>query len=144
MQLQSVFKNNEKIPIKYTADGDDINPPLNILNVPKNTKSFVLIIEDPDAPARIWTHWAVFNIPPDIRNIEENNVPKNSKLGENSAKILTYHGPSPPSGIHRYFFKLYALDIMLDLPEGTSKTEIEKEMSGHIIEKAELMGVYGR
>ena len=144
MIIQSVFKNNEKIPVKYTADGENINPSINILDSPKNTKSFVLFIEDPDAPAGTWIHWVVFDIPVNIRRIEENSVPFGAKLGKNSMKMLDYHGPAPPSGVHRYFFKFYALDNVLDLNEGASKPEIENAMSGHILEKTELMGVYGR
>jgi Raf kinase inhibitor-like YbhB/YbcL family protein len=144
MEIKSVFKVREKIPVKYTADGEDINPPLEILDAPQNTKSFALIVDDPDARAETWVHWVVFNIPFNIRKIEENSAPNGAKLGINDAKILKYHGPAPPSGIHRYFFKLYALDNLIDLDEGARKPDIEKAMTGHIIEKAELIGFYGR
>jgi Raf kinase inhibitor-like YbhB/YbcL family protein len=144
MIIKSVFKNMEKIPIRYTADGDDINPPMEIIDAPQKTKSLVLIIDDPDAPNRTWVHWVVFNIPPAIKKIEENSVPRGSVLGLNDMKILKYHGPAPPSGTHRYFFKLYSLDIVLNLLEGVKKEDIEKAMSGHILAKAELIGVYFR
>lgn len=144
MLIRSVFNNKEKIPVRYTGDGEDINPLLEILGAPPNTKSFVLIVDDPDAPRGDWVHWIVFNIPSNIRKIEENSVPMGSILGLNDTKILKYHGPAPPYGIHRYFFKVYALDSLIDLAEGSLKKDVERAMASHIIEKAELIGVYGR
>lgn len=144
MLIRSVFNAHEKIPVKYTADGLDVNPSIDILDAPMNTKSFVLIVDDPDAPKGDWVHWIVFNIPSNVRRIEENSVPSGAKLGMNDAKILEYHGPSPPYGVHRYFFKVYALDSFLDLAESAGKKDVERAMSGHIIEKTELIGVYGR
>jgi len=144
MIIRSVFNSHEKIPVKYTPDGKDVNPAIDILDVPENTKSFVLIIDDPDAPAGDWVHWIVYNIPSNIRRIEENSVPAQARLGMNDAKMLKYHGPSPPYGVHRYFFKLYALDNFLELAEGAKKQDILKAITGHLIAKTELIGVYGR
>lgn len=143
MQIKSIFKNNEKIPVKYTCDGENINPPLEILDIPKNAKTLVLIIDDPDAPAGIWVHWILFNIPI-INKIPENSIPSEAILGMNDFKKLKYGGPCPPSGTHRYFFKLYALDTKLNLPGGSKKSEIEKAMQNHILAKAELIGLYQR
>jgi len=139
MQIKSVFKNNEKIPVKYTCKAGNISPPFAILDVPKNTYSLVLIIDDPDAPSGLFTHWLVFNIPP-IEEIKENSIP--GKQGRNDFQKIGYKGPCPPSGIHHYHFRLFALDSMLNLPEGSSRQEIEKEMSGHIIKNAELIGLF--
>jgi len=144
MLIRSVFNNHEKIPVMYTGDGEDINPSIDILGAPSNTKSFALIVDDPDAPKGDWVHWIVFNIPPSISRIEEDSVPKEALLGINDAKILKYHGPAPPYGVHRYFFKLFALDCMLELNEGASKQDILHAIEGHAIDKTELIGVYGR
>jgi Raf kinase inhibitor-like YbhB/YbcL family protein len=143
MQIKSIFQNNAFIPSKYTADGEDINPPLEISEIPQDAKTLVLIVDDPDAPARIWTHWILFNIPI-INKINENSVPLSAVQGLNDFKVLKYKGPSPPSGTHRYFFKLYALDTKLNLPDGSKKSEIENAMRNHILAKAELIGLYKR
>jgi Raf kinase inhibitor-like YbhB/YbcL family protein len=143
----SAFSAGEMIPSKYTCDGDDISPPLAWSNAPENTISFVLINDDPDAPIGTWDHWILFNIDGKTNELAENvDVSKLSevRLGSNSWRRNNYGGPCPPSGTHRYFFKLYALDTKLDLPEGTGKQEIEKTMSGHILAEAELMGKYKR
>lgn len=139
------FSNNELIPEKYTCDGKDVNPQLYIQNVPKDTKSLVLIVEDPDA-LRLWTHWIVFNINPDTCEIEENSLPLNSILGANTSGKIGYEGPCPPKGeVHRYFFRIYAMDNTLSLlTEGSQRSEIEKAMENHIIEQGELMGKYFR
>lgn len=129
---------------KYTEDGDNINPPLNIDGVPQGTKSLVLIMDDPDAPMGTWVHWVVFNIPPETREIAENSVPEGAVVGKNSWGRMEYGGPAPPSGIHRYFFKLYALDITLPLGPGASKSEVEKAMKGHILAQAQFVGKYTR
>lgn len=139
------FKNQEYIPKKYTGDGRDINPPLIFENVPKGTKSLVLIMDDPDAPMGTWDHWIVFNIPPEVREIKENEVPKGSVLGTNDFRKLEYGGPSPPPGKpHRYFFKLYALDTILNLRQGVRKKEVEKAMQGHVLAQTSLVGLYQR
>jgi Raf kinase inhibitor-like YbhB/YbcL family protein len=144
MQLRSVFNHNEQIPTRYTCDGEDINPKLDISDVPPGAKSMALIVDDPDAPMGTWVHWVVWNIPSDRAGIEENAVPTGAVQGTNSWNKLGYGGPCPPSGTHRYFFKLYALDIEIDLKQGASKEELEKAMKGHILEQAELIGLYNR
>ena len=149
MIVKSEFKNNEKIPEKYTADGDNINPKLIISEIPEGTKSLVLIVDDPDAQKVVgytWIHWIRFNIPVDGNEmrIEENSLP--GTTGESTYKKPGYGGPNPPvgTGDHRYFFKVFALDIELDLQEGASLSEIESAMQGHILDKSELIGLYGR
>lgn len=132
------------IPPKYTCDGDDINPPLFIESVPAGAQSLVLIVDDPDAPAGTWVHWLVWNIDPLTSTIEENSVPSDSVQGTTSFGKPGYGGPCPPSGRHRYFFKLYALDTMIELSESAKKEELEKAMQGHILDQAELVGSYGR
>jgi Raf kinase inhibitor-like YbhB/YbcL family protein len=142
------FQHTGMIPRQYTCDGANISPPLIIADIPKNTGSFVLIMDDPDVPTYIrpdgiWDHWVVFNIQPSTMTIEAGKEP-NGMHGIGSGNNLKYYGPCPPEGEHRYFFKLYALDTMLSLPEKATKAEIESEMQGHILEQTELMGVYGR
>lgn len=143
MEIKSVFEQGQAIPEKYTADGQDINPPLDITGIPDTAKSLVLIVDDPDAPAGLWVHWLVFNIPTTDR-IEEDSVPRDSIQGTNSWGKTSYGGPSPPSGTHRYFFKIYALDNELDLSSSSEKDNVEKAMEGHILDHAELMGTYSR
>ena len=139
------FKDGEMIPAKFTADGNNVNPELNIEDLPENTKSIVLIVDDPDAPRGIWTHWVVFNIPATkIIKIEENSVPNESVLGMNDFKQINYRGPSPPAGTHKYFFRAYALDKKLDLGEGALLDNVKHAIEGHILAQAELMGVYSR
>lgn len=143
MNLSSpAFQNNGKIPVKYTCDGENINPPLIISDIPNKTKSLVLIVDDPDAPMGTWLHWTVFNIDPKTKEISENSIPSGALEGITDFGSIGYGGPCPPSGTHRYFFKLYALDIKLDLSSGVSKEEIEKAIEGHILDKAELIGLY--
>jgi Raf kinase inhibitor-like YbhB/YbcL family protein len=140
------FKNNGAIPSKYTCQGIDINPPLDILDVPDGAKSLALIMDDPDVPERIrkdrmFVHWVAFNIDPDTRAIKE-GVPTLGTLGQNTGGMSRYMGPCPPDREHRYFFKLYALDTTLSLTEGATKEEVLKAMNGHILAQAELMGRY--
>jgi Raf kinase inhibitor-like YbhB/YbcL family protein len=142
--LSSAFKQNVKIPSKYTCDGESVNPPLVIYEVPENAKSLVLIVDDPDAPMGIFVHWIMFNINPTKTTIHEDEKEKFGAAGVTSAGGLTYVAPCPPSGTHRYFFKLYALDIILTLPEGVDKIAVESSMKNHILEKAELIGLYSR
>ena len=142
------FRNNERIPSEYTCDGEDISPELDISEVPKNAKSLALVMDDPDVPRNIrpdgmWVHWVAFNIPPNTRNIGKNEEPKGIG-GNNSWGRTGYGGPCPPDREHRYFFKLYALDNELELEEGSGKKELEEAMKGHVIEKAELIGLYER
>ena len=145
MKLTSVFNQGEKIPAKYTADGENINPPLEISRVPSGAKSLVLIVDDPDAPSGTWVHWVVINIPvsgSEFR-IEKDSVPGLECM--NDFRKVSYGGPSPPSGIHRYFFKVYALDIPdLKLKSSSEKADVEKAMNGHVLDKAELIGIYSR
>jgi Raf kinase inhibitor-like protein, YbhB/YbcL family len=135
------FKNNEAMPVKFTYDGEDINPALDIENIPEGTKSLALIVDDPDAPAKVWVHWVVYDIPP-TSHIDEASIP--GKQGMNDSGGKDYHGPCPPSGTHRYYFKVYALDKVLGLSDGLSKAELEKAMQGHILEKSELVGTFIR
>jgi len=135
------FKNNDKMPVKFTFDGKDINPALKIENLPAGTKSLALIVDDPDAPMKVWVHWVVYDIPPSD-HIDEASIP--GKQGINDSGGKDYHGPCPPSGTHRYFFKVYALDKILGLDEGISKGDIEKAMRGSILSSAELVGLYNR
>jgi Raf kinase inhibitor-like YbhB/YbcL family protein len=135
------FENNKLIPKKYTCDGEDVNPPLNIKGIPEGTISLVLIVDDPDAPMGTWDHWIVWNIPP-VSKIDENSVP--GVEGLNDFRKHSYGGPCPPSGTHRYFFKVYALDTKLDLSSNSRKKDVEKAMKGHILAKGELVGLYSR
>ena len=140
----TAFQNNGSIPSRYTCDGRDINPPLAIENVPPGTKSLALIVDDPDAPMGTWVHWVSWNIAPGIKEIKENDTPGGSVSGLNDFKRQSYGGPCPPSGTHRYFFKLYALDTALDLPSGAKKADVEKAMKGHVISEAQIIGLYKR
>lgn len=142
--LSSAFENNQKIPSKYTCDGENVNPPLIITDVPKNAESLVLIVDDPDAPMGMWNHWIVFNIDPSIKEISENSVPNGGIEVENSGQRAYYEGPCPPQGTHRYFFKLYALDIKLTLDRNITKDAVENAIKNHVLDKAELIGVYNR
>ncbi len=140
------FSNNELIPQKYACDGKNINPDLRIANVPEEAKSLVLIVDDPDAPKRVWTHWIVFNIDPNVKEIREDSLPLNGVLGANTSGKIGYEGPCPPKGeTHRYFFKVYALDTIFSLQtSGSGREDIEKAMEDHILDKGELMGIYFR
>lgn len=144
----TAFQHNGNIPPRYTCDGENINPPLTINDVPAQAKSLVLIVDDPDAPMGTWVHWTVWNIDPAITEISENSLPKGTYEaaveGITSFGKTGYGGPCPPSGTHRYFFKLYALDILLDLPSSAKSADIEKATSGHILASAELIGLYKR
>lgn len=144
MKLTSiVFENSQKMPSEYTCDGPNIAPELDIEDVPENAKSLALIMDDPDAPAGTWVHWVVWNIPPYTKTIAKGTEPEGVQ-GKTSFGRAGYGGPCPPSGTHRYFFKLYALDTMLGLKKGSSKEDLESAMDGHIIDEAELMGTYKR
>jgi len=145
MKIESpAFENNQPIPSKYTCDGEDINPPLKISDVPENAKSLVLIVDDPDAPFGAFTHWIVWNIDPKTSFIEENSVPDGAIVGVNDFGKNSYGGPCPPSGTHHYHFKLYALDSTLNLDKNSKKKDLEKAMENHILEKAEIIGIYKR
>lgn len=136
------FANNKIIPTKYTCQGDNMSPPLAFSDVPKNTKSLVLIVDDPDVSVGDWVHWLVWNIDPTIEGIEESEPPGDALYGKNDFGDNAYGGPCPPQGTHRYQFKLYALNTLLDLPEGSRKGDLEKAMEGHILDQAILIGLY--
>ena len=146
----SAFKPGDKIPSKYTCEGDDVSPPLAFGGVPEGTKSLALLIDDPDAPdpkapKRVWAHWLVYNLPPDSQGLPEDasrtGLPKGAVTGLSDRQQASYHGPCPPIGRHRYFHKLYALDTTLP-PKALSKAELEAEIKGHILAQAELMATY--
>jgi Raf kinase inhibitor-like YbhB/YbcL family protein len=139
-----VFENNGLIPGKYTCEGKNVNPELFIGNIPPAAKSFALIVDDPDAPTGTWVHWVVWNIPPATKEIRENSLPSGASEGLNDFRRHEYRGPCPPSGTHRYFFTLYALDTLLNLPPNATKTDLEKAMAGHVIEHSEIVGLYKR
>lgn len=146
MSITSVFEHEGRIPEKYTCSDADINPPLTINGIPKGTQSLALIHDDPDAPVGTWVHWLIWNIIPTGQEfkIMENSQPEGAILGKNDFGRTDYGGPCPPSGTHRYFYKVYALNKSLDLKEGTSKKELEAAMTGHIIAQTELIGTYSR
>jgi len=134
------FKNNSPIPIRFTCQGEDVSPDLDIAMVPSEARSLVLIVDDPDAPGRTWDHWIVYNIPPHTTRIKSGTVPGIEAW--NTFGKTAWGGPCPPSGTHRYFFKLYALDNKLDLGPKVRKKEIEIYMVGHILAEAQLIGLY--
>lgn len=134
------FEQNKPIPSQFTCEGNDMNPPLSIKDIPAGTKSLALIVDDPDAPMGTWVHWVVFNIPVALVTIAENSIP--GTQGHNDFGRTDYGGPCPPSGTHRYFFKVFALDTVLNLKEGADKKTLEKTMQGHILATAELVGLY--
>ena len=138
------FSMNGPIPSRYTCDGEDISPPLLIENVQPGTQSFALIVDDPDAPGGTWVHWVVWNLAPEARAIAENTVPRDALQGKNDFRRQSYGGPCPPSGTHRYFFKLYALDAKIMLGPGATKAALETAIKGHVLAKAELIGRYSR
>ena len=140
------FSHEGSMPAKYTCDGDGISPPLVFSDVPADAKSLALIMDDPDAmnPAgKVWDHWLVWNIDPSIRTILEGEEPVGMH-GVGTSNTHVYHPPCPPDGPHRYSFRLYALDTMLDLSAGSTKAELEQAMDGHILAQVELAGRYQR
>lgn len=150
MELKSqAFNPGDMIPAKYTCDGADVSPPLSWSGPPAGTQTFALISDDPDAPVGTWVHWVMWNIPVSARALEENlpktaSLPNGTRQGTTDFRRIGYGGPCPPSGTHRYFFKLYALDTTLNLPASTTKKDLEQAMQGHILAQAELMGKYRR
>ncbi len=143
------FREGEMIPARYTCDGDNISPPLDWQAVPEGTKALALIMDDPDAPRGTFVHWVLYDLPPDLEGLPE-DLPKGKGLpiggeeGINSTDQLGYMGPCPPSGTHRYFVKLYALDEKLNLPAGETKSKLLDAMEGHILGQGQLMGRYKR
>ena len=146
MKLKSpAFAHNTSIPKEYTCNGADLSPQLVWDDVPEHTKSFVLIMDDPDAPMGLWVHWVLFNIPSYCHELQKaSGTPLQAISAKNSWGRTGYGGPCPPSGTHRYFFKLYALDILLNLDKNATKTEVEHAMRDHILAQAELIGTYGQ
>lgn len=144
MQLKSPeFSDQQMIPIKYTCKGNNISPPLHITDVPEGTVSLTLILHDPDAPGGDFVHWLVWNIPPEVTEIAEGQVPTHASQGMTSFGKPTYGGPCPPSGTHRYIFTLTALDSILDLPLATDRYKLLSAMKPHTIETATLTGLFG-
>lgn len=135
---------NGNILPQYTCDGQNISPPLTFSEIPIEAKSLVLIVDDPDAPNGTFTHWLLYDMPPSILAIPENDKPQIGKEGTNDFGDVGYGGPCPPSGTHRYNIHLYALDVTLDLPEGASRQEVEEAMNGHIFQDAKVMGTYAK
>ena len=147
--ISSAFKEGQPIPATYTCKGVNISPPLEWSGVPKTAKTVAIIADDPDAPGGTWVHWVLYNLPADnIGLVEMVPVTENLKAGgfqgKNDFGKIGYGGPCPPSGTHRYFFKIYAIDAELPLKAGATKAEVEKAMEGHIVSQGQLMGTYGR
>ncbi|HID42216.1 MAG TPA: YbhB/YbcL family Raf kinase inhibitor-like protein [Archaeoglobaceae archaeon] len=152
LKIESIFNNGGEISSKYTCDGMDVSPPLQISGVPDEAKTVAIIVDDPDAPVGVFTHWVIWNIPAEKTIVIPENIPKNSEIdepikafqGKNDFGKIGYNGPCPPSGEHRYFFKVYALNTELDLRSGITKEELLRATEGHVIQYAELFGVYSR
>lgn len=145
MKLSSpAFQNNAVIPARYTCDGENVNPPLTISEVPAGTLSLALVVDDPDAPRGDWVHWLVWDIDPATAQIAENSIPIPGTQGTNDFGKPAWGGPCPPSGTHRYFFKLYALDSKLELSSTAKKADLLGAMQGHILGEVELVGNYQR
>jgi len=138
----AAFAPGEPMPAKYAYKGQNISPELRIANVPANARSLVLIVDDPDSPSGLWTHWLLWNVRADTTSLVEGVKFSKPMEGKNSFGHVRYDGPAPPSGTHRYFFHLYALDTSLFLPAGSSRTTLEKAMNGHIVGTGETFGVY--
>ncbi len=143
------FAEGGMIPIQYTCDGADISPPLKWSGLPDGAKSLALICDDPDAPSKTWVHWVLYNLPPELTGLPD-SILSNEVLDNGARHGITdfgrsgYGGPCPPSGTHRYFFKLYALDTVLDLPDRVDKEQLEAAMEGHVLASGQLMGTYAR
>ncbi|MEN8126759.1 MAG: YbhB/YbcL family Raf kinase inhibitor-like protein [Planctomycetota bacterium] len=145
----AAFEDGGMIPPKYTADGADISPPLAWGGVPDAAQSIALICDDPDAPMGTWVHWLVWNIPPEVASLDEEAPPvaelaDGARQGTSDFGRIGYGGPAPPSGVHRYYFKVYALDAMLNLPARATKPQLEKAIDGHILAQGQLVGKYTR
>jgi len=146
----SGFKNSQPIPARYTCNDRNASPPLAWSSPPPGTQSLALIVDDPDAPTGIWNHWVLFNLPADTAGLPEDaskskSLPANAREGVNDFKRIGYDGPCPPDvKPHRYYFKIYALDVPLDLPAGASRQTVEAAMTKHILAQGQLMGTYQR
>lgn len=139
----SAFQEGANIPSKFTCDAGNTSPPLQIAGVPTGAKSLALIVDDPDAPSGLFTHWMIWNISPQTNAVTEGNMPK-GVLGTNDFGRSDYGGPCPPSGMHRYYFRIFALDRELDLPSGAKRSQLDAAMKGHVVAQGELMGRYSR
>lgn len=145
MKLASAaFSENQMIPQKYTCDGENVSPPLSISEAPPNTQSLVLIMDDPDAPGRTFVHWTMWNIDPNATEVPEGSVPKGAVEGLTDFGTKGYDGPCPPSGTHRYIFKLYALGTPLSISENSRKEDLEREMADHVLDFTQFIGLYSR
>jgi len=143
MQLKSrAFEDGGMIPVKFTCEGPNISPPLEFIDVPAEAKSLVLMIEDPDAEAKPWVHWMVFNIPPDAKAFEENSIAPGAEQGLCNGNTLGYEGPCPPENEHTYVFKLYAVDKMLDTDPTPDRKKVLQQIHGHTIDEVVLEGRY--
>ena len=146
----TAFENGEKIPVRFTGDGDDLSPPLAWSGTPEGTQSFAIICDDPDAPRGTWTHWVAFNLSPSLHGLTEGvpthvTLPDGASQGTNDFGRSGYGGPAPPPGKpHRYFFRLYAVDEILPIKAGASKSQLVSALKGHTLAEAKLMGTYGR
>jgi Raf kinase inhibitor-like YbhB/YbcL family protein len=137
-----LFEEGDPIPERCSRDGGDISPPLEIADPPGETESLALIMDDPDAPAGTWVHWLLWNVPGDVREIAQGQVPPGAEEGLNSWGEQGYGGPQPPSGTHHYFFRVYALDTSLQLPASSEREDLEGAMRGHVLDEAVVMGTY--
>lgn len=143
MKISSqVFIDGGNIPVKYSCVGDGINPPLQWSQAPAHTKSFALIVDDPDAPGGVFSHWVMWNIPAHITELEENAVPMGAEVGMDSSGVNQYFPPCPPSGVHHYRFKLFALDAELSLSPQSTQADLESAIGGHILDQAMLIGLF--
>ena len=140
----NAFPEGGVIPDKYARRGSNMNPPLHLEEIPNQARSLALMVDDPDAPSGTFNHWVVYNIDPKTKDIKENSVPVIATQGRNDFGDVEYDGPQPPSGEHRYFFKAFALDTVLDLPRGARRQELEKAMEGHVLDQAATMGRYAK
>lgn len=149
LQVRSpAFQDEQPIPSKYTCDGENLSPPLALEGVPEGAVSLALIVEDPDVPKHLredgmWNHWVIFNIPPSVTRFGEGESPQGTR-GITTSDTLAYTGPCPPDGTHRYFFKIFALDSILELEEGATKEAVLEAMDGHVLASSELIGTYKR
>jgi Raf kinase inhibitor-like YbhB/YbcL family protein len=140
----TAFPDKGTIPVDYSCQGMDVSPPISITGIPLRARSLALIMDDPDASMGVWVHWVVYNIPSMTSSIAEGSAPDGAVVGRNSWGNNGYGGPCPPSGTHRYLFKLYALDTQLDLKSSATRSDVERAMTGHVMAQTTLVGLYKR
>ena len=140
--FSKAFEPGAPIPKQYTLDGHNFSPPLQFDDVPAAARSLALLVDDPDAPGGVFNHWLLFNMDPKVHDIRENSAPVSATRGRNDFGDLDYDGPKPPSGTHHYYFKVFALDSMLNLQPGVRRADLESAMTGHVLDQAELIGTY--